>query len=73
MFSARGSPLWECVGVWKSVRGLSLQDGALFSVLFLLDWSGCMLAEPPAELGTSPNICIKNKLVYVQAIFIFIF
>lgn len=31
------SPFCECVGVWKSVRGLSLQDGALLSALLLRD------------------------------------
>lgn len=50
------SPFWECVGVWKSVRGLSLQDGALLSVLLLLDRLSCMLVDPPAEFGTSLNI-----------------
>lgn len=50
------SPFWECVGVWKRVRGLSLQDGALLSALLLLDRLSCMLAEPPAEFGTSLNI-----------------
>lgn len=52
------SPFWECVGVWKSVRGLSLQDGALFSVLLLLHRLSCVLVKPPPELGMSLNICI---------------
>lgn len=51
------SPFWECVGVWKSVRGLSLQEGALLSVLLRLVRFSCRLVEPVAELGTSLNIC----------------
>lgn len=51
------SPFWECVGVWKSVRGLSLQDGALLSVLLLLVELSCAFVAPAAALGTSLNIC----------------
>lgn len=52
-----GWPFRECVGVWKSVRGLSLQEGALLSVLLRLVRFSCRLLEPVAELGMSLNIC----------------
>lgn len=52
-----GSPFRDCVGVWKSVRGLSLQEGALLSVLLRLVRFSCRLVEAAAELGTSLNIC----------------
>lgn len=54
------SPFWECVGVWKSVSGLSLHDGALTSALLLLGRLSCMLVGPLAELGMSLNICTKT-------------
>lgn len=70
-------PLWECVGVWKSVRGLSLQDGALLSQLCLLvaGWSCCGLVAGSAgaaaaaaavvvvvvALGVSWKICRRMK------------
>lgn len=43
--------------MWKSVRGLSLQEGALLSALLRLVWFGCGLVEPLAEAGTSLKIC----------------
>lgn len=68
----RGPPLWECVGVWKSVRGLSLQDGALLSQLGLLaaDWNCCGLvagsagtaaASVTAARGASWKICRRME------------
>lgn len=51
------SPFWEFVGVWKSVRGLSLQEGALLAMLLLWVRSSCRLVGLVAELGTSLNIC----------------
>lgn len=43
--------------MWKSVRGLSLQEGALLSVLLRRVWFSCGLVEPLAEAGTSLKIC----------------
>lgn len=43
--------------MWKSVRGLSLQDGALLSVLLRRVWFSCGLVGPLAEAGTSLKIC----------------
>lgn len=53
----------ECVGVWKSVRGLSLQDGALLSVLFLLWTLVCELLCPAPGTGVSLKICEGNKIM----------
>lgn len=57
-------PFRECVGVWNNVSGLSLQDGALMSALFLLDILSCRLGGPPAELGTSLNICANQTVMH---------
>lgn len=46
--------------MWKSVRGLSLQDGALLSVLLRLVWFSCGLVEPLADAGTSLKICKRE-------------
>lgn len=56
-------PLWECVGVWKSVSGLSLQEGVLLSVLLLLGVFSCVLDKE--EFGMSLNIC-TNKTISIK-------
>lgn len=61
------SPFWEFVGVWKSVSGLSLQEGALLGMLLLRVRSSSRLVGLVAELGTSLNIC-KIKMAVVQTL-----
>lgn len=56
-------PLLVCVGVWKSVSGLSLQEGVLLSVLLLLGVFSCVLDKE--EFGMSLNIC-TNKTISIK-------
>lgn len=67
------SPFRECVGVWKSVRGLSLQEGALLSVLLRLVRCSCRLVGPVAQLGTSLNICKSQAASVSSSLTCFLF
>ncbi len=51
----------ENEGVWKSVRGLSLQDGALLSVLLRLGRLSWELPCPPPDTGMSLKICRAER------------
>lgn len=71
MSSSSPRSLSECVGVWKSVSGLSLQDGALLSALLLLETLVWELLCPAPGTGVSLKICKRNKTMRSMTLSIF--